>query len=192
LLVSIRDGTSTGKQDLDTAAEKMSTENLFKLLKASDSMDDATIVSEILKELWKAHVDSELRWRLDNAIGHMLSGNTEVALSLFGELVEEDPKYAEAWNKASTCEFMMGNMDGALAAAQKTLELIPNHYQALNGLGLIHYENKELSSAITCFHKSMQIDPWSPVSSRLAACQDTLHARRGGAIKGSDQEWKAP
>jgi tetratricopeptide (TPR) repeat protein len=192
LLVAARDGTSTGVRDLDAAAEKVWTENLFKLLKASDSMDDAVVVSEILKELWKAHVDSDLRWRLDTAIGEMLSGNTELALSLFGELVEEDPKYAEAWNKASTCEFMMGNMDGALAAAQKTLELIPNHYQALNGLGLIHYENKELSSAIDCFQKSMQIDPWSPVSARLAACQNTVDARRGGAIKGSDQEWKAP
>jgi tetratricopeptide (TPR) repeat protein len=151
--------------------------NLLELLQTADSMHDATIVSETVKEIWKAHVDCELRMRLDNAVGHLLHGKTELALSSFYEIVGEDPNYAEAWNKASTCEFMTGNMDKSLAAARKTLDFIPVHFQALNGLGLVFHEKKDTPLAIKCFQKSISIDPWSPVSSRLAVCLNTIDSQ---------------
>ena len=137
-------------------------------------METATIFSESLKEIWKAHLDNELRWKLDTAVGYLLSGKVSKALQNFSEVVDKDPSYAEAWNKASTCEFMMGNMDASLAAARKTIECSPTHFQALNGLGLVYYEKKDIASAVDCFRKSMAIDPWSPVAARLSVCLETL------------------
>ena len=69
---------------------------------------------------------------------------------------------------------MMGNMDASLAAARKTIECSPTHFQALNGLGLVYYEKKDIASAVDCFRKSMAIDPWSPVAARLSVCLETL------------------
>ena len=190
VLTSARDNHSTGVHSLDETAKNLSMDNLMNLLQSADSMDDATTISECIKEIWKSHRSNDVRWRFDTAVNQMLNGETEKALVTFGELVDEDQSYAEAWNKASTCEFMNGNMDGAVVSAQKALELMPTHYQAMNGLGLIHFENKDLAGAIELFEKSMEIDPWSPVAARLLSCRDTLDSRKGGAMMGENQEWK--
>ena len=121
------------------------------------------------------HPDSSIRNRLDNGIADLLRGNKEKALIAFKGLTVADPDYAEAWNKASTCYFMLGDMQASLEAAEKALHLIPRHYQALNGMGLIQYETRRYKMAAGTFRKSLTLDPFSPVSSRLAACFDLLH-----------------
>jgi hemimethylated DNA binding protein len=174
IFVSGRDGISSSNPDIDSISKQMALNNLLELLKSAQDMEVASIVSESLKEIWKAHLNDQLRWKLDTAVAHLLAGKVSQALEDFSEVVDDDPSYAEAWNKASTCEFMMGNMDASLAAAHKTIECLPTHFQALNGLGLVYYEKKDLSSAIDCFRKSMDLDPWSPVSARLSVCLETV------------------
>lgn len=174
VFVACRDGVETGNPDINEITTKLSMENLLILLKSAEDMELSTIISESIKEIWKAHLNPDLRWDLDMAVAHLLGGKVSKALKQFSEIVDDDPTYAEAWNKASTCEFMMGNMDASLAAAQKTVEALPTHFQAMNGLGLVHFEKKDIASAIHCFRESMEIDPWSPVSARLAVCVDTM------------------
>ena len=100
-------------------------------------MEDAVVVEENIKEIWKANSDPELRWALDDGTADLLQGNKERALETFTQLAVDDPNYAEAWNKKSTCHFMLGDMESSLEAAKQTLELQPDHFQALNGLGLV-------------------------------------------------------
>ena len=111
-------------------------------------------------------------------------------------MVDEDPTFAEAWNKAATCEFMIGNLDASMAAAQKTLEIVPDHFQALNGLGLVYNEKRDLLHARDNFRKSMELDPWSPVGPRLSVCLDTLKRWKKTSLlnvdKNTDAEWKNP
>jgi len=173
LFVSMRDKTP-GRAPLDGVATKMSMDNLMAVLQDCEDLDTATTIADSLKEIWRAHSNGDIKYRLDTAINALLGGKTERALALFTELIDEDPMYAEAWNKASTCEFMLGNLEASLAAAQKTLETLPIHFQAQNGLGLVYYEKKEIPAAVACFRRSLELDPWSPVSPRLALCLDTL------------------
>jgi hemimethylated DNA binding protein len=173
-LVAMRDSGPTGNAELDTVAKKLAVDNLMNVLRDSGDLDTSTTISDSLKEVWRAHTNGDLKDSLDTAIGALLGGKTERALALFTDLIDQDPNYAEAWNKASTCEFMLGNLDASLAAAQKTLEIIPTHFQAQNGLGLVYYEKKELPSAVDSFRKSLELDPWSPVSARLSLCLDTI------------------
>lgn len=168
-------GLDVEDDDIKELGELLSTEVLYKFLKLSNNMDSAVVVEETMKELWKAHPDQQLRSRLDSGIADLLRGNREKALVAFKNILEDDPEYGEAWNKASTCYFMLGDMQLSLEAAEKTIELIPDHFQVLNGLGLIQYETRRYKMAAESFRKSLQLDPWSPVSSRLAACIDLLH-----------------
>ena len=69
---------------------------------------------------------------------------------------------------------MLGNLEASMAAAQTTLDILPGHFQAQNGLGLVYFEKKDFASAIECFRKSLELDPWSPVSARLALCLDSV------------------
>mmetsp|Transcript_1290 Transcript_1290/g.2580 ORF Transcript_1290/g.2580 Transcript_1290/m.2580 type:complete len:744 (-) Transcript_1290:39-2270(-) len=186
VFVACRDGVETGNPDINDITTKLSMENLLILLKSAEDMELSTIISESVKEIWKAHLNPDLRWDLDTAVAHLLGGKVSKALKQFSGIVDDDPTYAEAWNKAATCEFMMGNMDASLAAAQKTVEALPTHFQAINGLGLVHFEKKDVPSAIHCFRESIEIDPWSPVSARLSVCVDTM--RLSEQIQGNQQE----
>jgi Flp pilus assembly protein TadD len=161
----------------------MSISKLFDVLKNAEDSETATVISDMFKELWKTHQDDDIRFKFDTGVNHLLKGKTEEALEVFGEVADADPSYAEAFNKASTAEYMIGNLDASLAAAHKTLELITKHFQALNGLGLVYNEKKDLEFAVDAFRKSIEIDPWSPVAGRLSVCLDTLERWRKTTFK---------
>ena len=161
--------------DLAGIAKMLSLADMFEMLKLADTMDSAIVFEETIKETWKAHGNQELRSKLDNGIADLLRGNKERALTIFNELVQEDSGYAEAWNKASTCYYMLGDMQLSLEAVEHTLDLLPTHFQAMNGLGLVQYETRRYKVAAQTFRRSLNLDPWSPVSARLSACLDMLH-----------------
>jgi tetratricopeptide (TPR) repeat protein len=106
--------------DLSDMVSKLSFENLFATLRLSETMDGAIVLEETIKEIWKAHSDPRLRSRLDSGISDLVRGNKERALTVFLSLVDEDPDYGEAWNKASTCYYMLGDMQLSLEAAGQT------------------------------------------------------------------------
>lgn len=157
-----------------SASTPLSQQNLLEFLHYSDSMENAVVLEDIIKEIWKAHEDDTMRQRLDDGILDLLRGKKEQALTSFLGIVKDDPLYAEAWNKVSTCQYMMGDMGASMDSATKALELIPTHFQALAGLGLIQCETRRYKLATESFRRSLYLDPWSPVSSRQAACLDVL------------------
>lgn len=173
----IRQGASVRSEadaDVCNIVDRISMDNLFQVLKNADNSDMASVLTDTFKEIWKGHKDAEIRYKFDTGVNYLLTGKTDKALSIFGEVVDKDPTFAEAWNKAATCEFMIGNLDASMAAAQKTLEIAPDHFQALNGLGLVYNEKRDLMHARDNFRKSIELDPWSPVAPRLSVCLDTL------------------
>jgi tetratricopeptide (TPR) repeat protein len=147
---------------------------LFGLLKATEKLDDAIAVEETIKEIWKAHPSQCLRNQLDNGITDVLRGKGKEALDIFKDLAVKDEHYAEAWNKIAACEYMLGNMQASLDAAEKALNLMPTHFQAHNGVGLCRFDEGQHDLAAEAFKKSIDLDPWSPVASKLAACVDLL------------------
>eukprot|EP00532_Pseudo-nitzschia_australis_P000440 CAMPEP_0168188126 /NCGR_PEP_ID=MMETSP0139_2-20121125/15456_1 /TAXON_ID=44445 /ORGANISM="Pseudo-nitzschia australis, Strain 10249 10 AB" /LENGTH=794 /DNA_ID=CAMNT_0008110493 /DNA_START=125 /DNA_END=2509 /DNA_ORIENTATION=+ len=200
---SIREGTYAGNEgiemDVDVRAivDRISMEHLFQILKHAENSDTAAVLSDAFKEIWKGHKDRDIRYKFDTGVNYLLTGKTEEALAVFSEVVDEDPMFAEAWNKAATCEFMIGNLDASMAAAQKTLEIVPDHFQALNGLGLVYNEKKDLIHARDNFRKSIELDPWSPVAPRLSVCLDTLKRWKNTSVVNVEKntgtpEWKNP
>uniref|UniRef100_A0A7S4MNA2 Hemimethylated DNA-binding domain-containing protein n=2 Tax=Odontella aurita TaxID=265563 RepID=A0A7S4MNA2_9STRA len=167
-------GESCDGASICAQGRNMSMENLLALLRASDNIDDAVEIEETIKEVWKAHASYDMRCRLDSGVAELLRGNKETSLSIFEELVTDDPTYFEAWNKKSTCHFMVGEMEKSMESARKAVDLCPQHFQAMNGLGLVQYETRRYRLAAESFRQSIGLDPWSPVSSRLAACSDLL------------------
>ena len=166
MLIDIRGNTG------NEASDGLTIVNLFHLLQSTENLNDATVVEEFIREVWKVHDNSSYRWKLEDGIVALLHGSHKKALSIFEELTVKDPMYFEAWNRMSTCQYLLGNMEKSLASAQKTLELQPLHFQAFNGLGLCYYETGQYLKSIEAFRFSIILDPWSPSSSKLSACLD--------------------
>ena len=161
--------------EIQSLGEELSINVLFNFLKLANNIDSATAAEETIKELWKAHPDPAFRLRLDSGVADLLQGNREKARNTFQQLVLDDPTYGEAWNKASTCYFMLGDMQSSLDAVNEAIDLIPHHFQAMGGLGMIQYETRRYKLAAQSFRECLHLNPWSPVSVRLSACLDLLY-----------------
>ena len=156
---------------------RLSLEDLFGLLEATERMEDAIALEEVIKEIFKSHVSEDARRKLEGGISNLLLGKNDDAFLAFSEVAEKHSDYAEAWNKIAACEYMAGKFEKSLDAAKKALDLMPLHFQAYNGKGLCEYNQSNYSEAAASFRKSLELDPWSPVSSKLAACIDILNRK---------------
>lgn len=86
--------------------DQLRLDDFFTLLQNTESLEDAFVADEGIKEIWKAHIDQESRWSLDDGITNLLRGDKSSALDIYDALVEADPQYMEAWNKKATCHYV--------------------------------------------------------------------------------------
>jgi tetratricopeptide (TPR) repeat protein len=152
--------------------------DLFEFLNLCDSMESAEVIENVMSEMWKAHEDLNMPKRLDDAIVDLRRGleigNNEKALLSYLDIVQDDPSYAEAWEMLSTCHFINGDMQSSLDSANKALQLIPSHFQALYSLGSVHFRTRRFNLAVASFRRCLHLNPWSRASTALAACTREL------------------
>ena len=131
LLLGIRDGGDDSLFSMD---------DLFYQLKNAENLEDATIIQDLIKELWKESTNCYLRNHLDTGISSLLEGKHEDALQQFSKVVESDPSYGEAWNKKATVHYLLGQAEHAIRSAKESLRIDDRNFQALAGLGLIEMD----------------------------------------------------
>jgi len=152
-------------------SQLFSMDDLFFVLQQSASLDDATIIQDLIREIWKESSNSDLRDKLDQGIADMLEGKNESALKAFTDIVTLDPNYSEAWNKKSTVHYMLDQIANSIESAEKALSLDKRNFQALAGRGLLEMDASRYDKAIESFKKCLEINPWmGTVSARLAMC----------------------
>ena len=146
-------------------------DDLFFHLQQSTSLDDATVIQDLIREIWKESSNSDLRDKLDQGIADMLEGKHESALKYFSNIVTIDPSYSEAWNKKSTIHYMLDQLHNSIEAAERVLSLDKRNFQALAGRGLIEMDKSRYDKAIESFRKCLEVNPWmGTVAARLTAC----------------------
>ena len=135
--------------------------NLFKKLNETENQQE---ISDIIKDIWDIWYevdDPKVIEYFEKGIQAMRIRNYPLAVRFFNNLIEEDPNFAEAWNKRATVYFMMGDFDKSMQDIIKTLELEPRHFGALDGMGLIFIHQGQYQQAIDVYDKMLEIFPFS-------------------------------
>ena len=80
---------------------------------------------------------------MDNMPYFFSSKNYKDAIASLDFIIQEEPDFAEAYNKRATFFFMMGDYESSMRDIEATLYLEPRHFGALDGLSriLIYYKN---------------------------------------------------
>jgi tetratricopeptide (TPR) repeat protein len=147
-------------------------------LEAVTTQDGAEGIELMIKDTFKCHQNQECHRQLEKGLTEMMRGNHDEALQLFTSLVEEDREYAEGWNWLATCEYLRGKHASSIDAAVKALKLQPMNFQTQSGIGLCLYDMGKYEESAAAFRQCLELDPWSPVSTRLSACIDILNRRK--------------
>ena len=132
---------------------------LFNELK----IDNAALVygtEQKIWEIWSTHPNNQ-KLTESLAEGSKLVRNKQLlqAINIFTEVIDLDPKWAEAWNKRATVLYMMGDYKSSQKDIDKVLELEKRHFGALAGQGLVNIQLKNYEKAIMSYKKAQEIYP---------------------------------
>ena len=134
--------------------------DLFLVIQQTENATVASNAESKIWEIWLEHDDQQTQERLGEGIVAM-DGNPREALSIFNELVEEVPDFAEGWNKRATLYYLFRDYAASERDIEKTLALEPRHFGALSGLGLVYLAQSQYAKAISAFEAVLFIHPHS-------------------------------
>jgi len=83
----------------------------------------------------------------DSAVKAVQSADYATALGLLAQVVQKDPKNADAWNYIGLADRKLGKFPDSLAAYEKALAIQPNHLGANEYLGELYVQTGEGAKA---------------------------------------------
>tara|TARA_B100000214_G_C23950720_1_gene620352 strand:- start:23 stop:565 length:543 start_codon:yes stop_codon:yes gene_type:complete len=133
---------------------------LFEKLAVAKNVLDAEIIEQKIWEKWTQHPESEyLTKKLENATFSMNHQQYQIALKLFTDIINEDPNWAEGWNKRATLLFIIGNYEDSLSDIEQVLKIEPRHFGALSGRAQIYLSKKQYEKALEDLERARKIYP---------------------------------
>ena len=138
--------------------------NLFdELFLSNDNMQASTILADIW-DIWSIAENVEAQEIFDEGNNMVDRGSLEEAIALFTHVIDLKPDFAEGWNKRATVLFLKGELEASILDIQKTLELEPRHFGALDGLAEIYLIQDDLLGAAATYKRILEIIPTSKKS----------------------------
>jgi len=135
---------------------------LFEILKTTGDRE-AVRASEA--EIWRIWIESE-RSEIDalmiEGVVAMSNQRIEDAITIFGQITESAPEFAEGWNKRATAYYLNEDYVASVRDIQRTLALEPRHFGAISGLGLIFLSRGDEMGALAAFEAVLAIYPDAP------------------------------
>ena len=134
-------------------------DNLFIQLHAAEDQAEGDEITDQIWGIWRAHADPEISEMMDSGIRLMTAGRLRQAERVFTDIIEQDPGYAEGWNKRATVRYFLGQHSLSAADIHRCLILEDRHFGAISGLGLIYFSQDNLKRAKEAFQKAIDINP---------------------------------
>ena len=134
-------------------------DELFENLQISDASLSYGIEQKIWS-LWSTHPsDQSLTIKLSEGSKLVREKQLIKAKKIFTDVIELDPKWAEAWNKRATVLYMLGDYQASQNDIDKVLILEQRHFGALAGQGLVNIKLENYEKAIESYKKAQEIYP---------------------------------
>ena len=148
---------------------------LFVKLTKAKNVLEAEVIEQKIWQRWTEHPESEyLTKKLENATFSMNHQQYQIALKLFTDIINEDPNWAEGWNKRATLLFIIGNYDGSLRDIEQVLKIEPRHFGALSGRAQIYLSKKQYEKALEDLERAKNIYPLMKSGKSIKIIKDLI------------------
>jgi len=142
------------------STQKIILNNLFDQLLTINNSKTATLLEKKIWSIWNKHPnDLKLTEKLEFGTELMQYGDYNYALKVFSNILKNDPKWSEAWNKRATVYFLMSQFTNSLNDIDKVLDIEPRHFGALSGQARIFIKLQEYEKAIKSIENALNSTP---------------------------------
>lgn len=146
--------------------DSLSIHSLLKDLKNPD----ATVREQATKKLWRIWFQQKGIYgleRIDQSQKLLDAGDMAEAEAMLTALIQDQPDFAEAWNRRAFIYYSIGDYKKSLADCQMVIQINPVHFGALHGMGLCCAALGQYVDAIKAFKRALDIQPYSLVNQKL-------------------------
>ncbi len=134
------------------------TNELFEALQTSNSQETKIIEREIIS-FWMDSGSADINNLLGQSIAYMNRGDYNASLKILNNIVTDSPGFAEGWNIRATIHYLMLDYDLSISDINRTLELNPKHFGALNGLAMIYENTGKKIKALEAYEAVYRLSP---------------------------------
>ena len=134
-------------------------ENLFEILSKTESDIQINEVTSSIWDIWYETNDPSIEADFYRGLESMRTGDLLMAISFFTRVIDNNPDFAEGWNKRATVYYMLGKFDASMMDIHETLKLEPRHFGAMDGMGLIFIHLEQFDKAIDIYDQMLKIFP---------------------------------
>jgi len=145
-------------------------ESLINYLLKDLKNPDEAIRAQATGELWQLwfHQNGMYGFELLQHSQDLLeAGKITQAEAMLTELINDQPDFAEAWNRRAVLYYITKQYKKSLDDCQMVVNLNPIHFGALHGLGLCYASLGNYSTAIQAFRRALEIQPHALENQRL-------------------------
>lgn len=133
---------------------------LYERLAAAPTPDMAKAVAQALERIWRTSGSPTLDLLLARATEAIEARRLDLAQSLLSSVLELQPDFTEAWNRRAYAFNAADDPQRALADLRHVLALDPNHFRALEGMGIMMRGLGEKKAALAAYKKLLEVYPF--------------------------------
>jgi tetratricopeptide (TPR) repeat protein len=128
-----------------------------------------------LEHIWFHEAGKDAYRLLQQANDAMEKKEHQRALAILDRMIDRYPTYAEAWNRRGSLYWELGDYEKSLADSERALALNPNHYGAMQGIGVCRLQLGDVAEACRYLRAALKILPYDDATRRsLGRCEELL------------------
>lgn len=135
---------------------------LFEVLKTTADPRAAQLAEGEIWRIWVESGREEIDALMVEGILAMTNRRLEDAITIFSQITENAPGFAEGWNKRATAYYLNEDYAASVEDIRRTLALEPRHFGAISGMGLIFLDRGDEAGALEAFEAVLAIHPHAP------------------------------
>jgi len=131
---------------------------LLRVLQADDTAP-RELGRRALEHIWFHQAGKDAYRMLEQAHDAMEKKEFQRALAILDRMIERYPAFAEAWNRRGAVYWELGNYQQSAADSERALALNPNHYGAMQGIGICRLQMGDVAEACRYLRAALKVLP---------------------------------
>jgi len=133
---------------------------LYEQLGKASSAEAAAPIMSAIENLWRVSGSDTVDLLMARAERFAKEKDLDLALKILDATLDIAPEEAEAWHLRAKVHYLQKDYELAIADLKRALDRDPNHYDAMNDLGIAYEAIGDKKQALESYRKALAVNPF--------------------------------